>query len=64
MVDDEKLIDAFHRADQRGQTAILAYALSMSEDWPLNVTSPVSLPAGELHNLEAPSVVSPPKKVK
>lgn len=64
MLEDEKLLSAFRKTDSRGQTAVLAYAISMSEDWPLEFAGAISLPTGELDDLKSPPVVSAPKKVK
>lgn len=64
MIDEQQLLDAFRKTDERGRRAVLDYAQSMSEDWPLNISGPVSLAGGKLDNLETPPVVSSPKKVK
>ena len=64
MLEDEKLLSAFRKTDSRGQAAVLAYAISMSEDWPLDIPGTVGLSTGELDDLKSPPVVSAPKKVK
>lgn len=64
MTDEDKLIHAYRKMDLRGKSAVLSYAVSMSEDWPLDLSGPVGLAAGELNNLEAPPVISASKEIK
>jgi hypothetical protein len=64
MTEEMHLIEMFQKTDDRGRRAVLDYAQSMSEDWPLNITSSISLTAGKLDDLESPTVVRSPKKVK
>lgn len=68
---EQVLLEAFRGSDERGRQSILDYAISMAEDWPAGTDSaaltlpivddPACLPGGDLHDLESPTVISPPK---
>lgn len=63
MTDEQKLLQSYRMSDDRGKRS-MDYAVSMAEDWPdessaLGASQSLSLPGGELENVEATPVICP-----